>query len=52
VPYRRDQVDDKQADGAVLPAWCPERAFRKPTGGFSRSTQQQWSDLFDRFLEP
>ena len=31
VPQRRDQVDDKQADAAVLPAWSPERAFRKPT---------------------
>jgi hypothetical protein len=26
------QVDDKQADAAVLPAWSPERALRRPTG--------------------
>jgi hypothetical protein len=29
VPYRRGQVDDKQADAAVLPAWSAERAFRR-----------------------
>jgi hypothetical protein len=34
--------------------WSPPRDSedRKPVGGFWRSTQQQWSDLFDRFLEP
>jgi hypothetical protein len=31
VPYRPAQVDDNQADAAVLPAWSPERAFRRPT---------------------
>jgi hypothetical protein len=31
VPYRPGQVDDNQADAAVLPAWSPERAFRRPT---------------------
>ena len=30
VPYRPAQVDDNQADAAVLPAWSPERAFRRP----------------------
>jgi hypothetical protein len=31
APYRPSQVDDKQANAAVLPAWSPERAFRRPT---------------------
>jgi hypothetical protein len=31
VPYRPGQIDAKQADAAVLPAWSPERALRKPT---------------------
>ena len=30
VPYRPAQVDNNQADAAVLPAWSPERAFRRP----------------------
>jgi hypothetical protein len=26
-------------------------SVRKPIGGSKRSTQQEWSDLFDRLLE-
>ena len=45
VPYRPAQVDDNQADAAVLPAWSPERAFRRPTRSSGQCEQVPGSPL-------